>query len=130
MKHYSKVLGEYVFIGKNNTEGLVNYSHKEIENIKTLRRVLKSDKDFAESVRLLHMLKLGLNAEIKDWDIPWPDQEKNQMKKEKPTRSFWTQQQQDYSKNISEKIKSLTKVQKSTKRLENLLKYQGEHKYK
>lgn len=130
MKHYSQVLGKYIFIGKSNNQGLTNYTKQEIEHIRTLRRAIKNDNDFAEAVRLIDHLKNELGVEIKDWQIPWHAPTKTQKKEEKPTRSFWMQQQQDYSKNISEKIKSLTKAQKSTKRLENLLKFQGEHKYK
>ena len=135
LKHYSEVLNEDIWLGESNTLGLVNYTKDEIEHIKSLRRVTKSDTEFEQRMRLIHSIKRSFKATIKDWEIPWETQKpkpkpRAEVRSVSEPASFWMQRQQDYSDAIADKIKSLTSQQKSAQRYKNLLKYQDNHKYK
>jgi hypothetical protein len=125
MKHYSKILNETISIGSVPEEGLVHYTDRELEIVKSLRKTIKSDTEFAQAVRLAHEVKRNLGGVLKDWEIPFweklEEKEKPNATRASESGSFWTQIQDDYSKNIAKEIKSRTKAGRSVTRLKGLL---------
>ena len=126
-KYFSQDLGEHVLLCDNgecpsNPEGLVIYRPKELETLKTLKRVTPHDK-YPDAIRHLHALKKQLGANITGWRIPWgrepedlEDQPSPPVGEPSVAATLWNEEHITALENSVEKTASKMRQGKSQKR--------------